>query len=104
MAQRGYLGIHAEVPTAQCLLSASVINGAPKSRSKATATATATATARRVLNVFVSDPLLSRWLGLHRRRIRPVFTSRLAPTTVTPAEETGGYKAVSRLHSALGHR
>ncbi|MCP1455554.1 hypothetical protein J3D49_004043 [Pseudomonas kilonensis] len=25
MAQRGYLGIHAEVPTAQCLRSASVV-------------------------------------------------------------------------------
>ncbi|WP_447772911.1 nucleoid-structuring protein H-NS [Pseudomonas kilonensis] len=30
MAQRGYLGIHAEVPTAQCLRSASVVNGAPE--------------------------------------------------------------------------
>ncbi|SDB61741.1 hypothetical protein SAMN03159290_05043 [Pseudomonas sp. NFACC13-1] len=28
MAQRGYLGIHAEVPTTQCLRSASVVNGA----------------------------------------------------------------------------
>ncbi|ROM74648.1 hypothetical protein BK654_17470 [Pseudomonas brassicacearum] len=35
MVQRGYLGIHAEVPTAQCLRSASVVNGAPRSRSKA---------------------------------------------------------------------
>ena len=30
MAQRGYLGIHAEVPTTQCLRSASVVNGAPE--------------------------------------------------------------------------
>ncbi|WP_272949215.1 hypothetical protein [Pseudomonas viciae] len=30
MAQRGYLGIHAEVPTAQCLRSAIVVNGAPE--------------------------------------------------------------------------
>jgi hypothetical protein len=30
MAQRGYLGIHAEVPTDQCLRSASVVNGAPE--------------------------------------------------------------------------
>ncbi len=30
MAQRGYLGIHAEVPTPQCLRSASVVNGAPE--------------------------------------------------------------------------
>jgi hypothetical protein len=30
MTQRGYLGIHAEVPTAQCLRSASVVNGAPQ--------------------------------------------------------------------------
>ncbi|WP_434563985.1 hypothetical protein J3P95_05425 [Pseudomonas sp. Z5-35] len=30
LAQRGYLGIHAEVPTAQCLRSASVVNGAPE--------------------------------------------------------------------------
>ncbi len=30
MAQRGYLGIHAEVPTAQCVRSASVVNGAPE--------------------------------------------------------------------------
>ena len=30
MAQRGYLGIHAEVPTAQYLRSASVVNGAPE--------------------------------------------------------------------------
>ena len=35
MAQRGYLGIHAEVPTAQYLRSASVVNGAPRSTSKA---------------------------------------------------------------------
>ncbi|SFL03306.1 hypothetical protein SAMN03159473_05371, partial [Pseudomonas sp. NFACC52] len=35
MAQRGYLGIHAEVPTAQYLRSASVVNGAPKSTSTA---------------------------------------------------------------------
>ncbi|WP_176814266.1 hypothetical protein [Pseudomonas sp. NFACC13-1] len=37
MAQRGYLGIHAEVPTAQYLRSAIVVNGAPqiKSRSEA---------------------------------------------------------------------
>ncbi|AXA55684.1 hypothetical protein CEQ51_15905 [Pseudomonas thivervalensis] len=32
MAQRGYLGIHAEVPTAQCLRSAIVVNGAPRSK------------------------------------------------------------------------
>ncbi|WP_460106116.1 nucleoid-structuring protein H-NS [Pseudomonas sp. S3_H06] len=30
IAQRGYLGIHAEVPTPQCLRSASVVNGAPE--------------------------------------------------------------------------
>ncbi|PBJ14183.1 hypothetical protein BSG18_57700 [Pseudomonas ogarae] len=30
MAQRGYLGIHAEVPTAQCLRAAIVVNGAPE--------------------------------------------------------------------------
>ncbi|MGO4320503.1 hypothetical protein QMK47_13160 [Pseudomonas sp. P9_35] len=30
MAQRGYLGIHAEVPTAQRLRSAIVVNGAPE--------------------------------------------------------------------------
>ncbi|BBP63735.1 MULTISPECIES: hypothetical protein [Pseudomonas] len=34
MAQRGYLGIHAEVPTAQCLRSASVVNGALKIKSQ----------------------------------------------------------------------
>jgi len=34
MAQRGYLGIHAEVPTAQCLRSASVVNGAPRSKAR----------------------------------------------------------------------
>ncbi|PBJ08828.1 hypothetical protein BSF43_30550 [Pseudomonas ogarae] len=28
MAQRGYPGIHAGMPTAQCLRSASVVNGA----------------------------------------------------------------------------
>ena len=28
MAQRGYPGIHAGLPTAQCLRSASVVNGA----------------------------------------------------------------------------
>ncbi|AHL33824.1 nucleoid-structuring protein H-NS [Pseudomonas brassicacearum] len=37
MAQRGYLGIHAEVPTAQCLRSASVVNGASRSRSRSKA-------------------------------------------------------------------
>ncbi len=35
MAQRGYLGIHAEVPTAQGLRAAIVVNGAPRSKSKA---------------------------------------------------------------------
>ena len=30
MAQRGYPGIHAGMPTAQCLRSASVVNGAPE--------------------------------------------------------------------------
>ncbi|TNB87936.1 hypothetical protein FHJ31_05675 [Pseudomonas sp. Fig-3] len=35
MAQRGYPGIHAEVPTPQYLRSASVVNGAPRSKSKA---------------------------------------------------------------------
>ncbi|WP_434706453.1 hypothetical protein J3P85_06385 [Pseudomonas sp. Z1-12] len=30
MAQRDYLGIHAEVPTAQCLRAAIVVNGAPE--------------------------------------------------------------------------
>ncbi|MGX1172030.1 hypothetical protein AB7M32_000755 [Pseudomonas sp. R151218B TE3479] len=34
MAQRGYLGIHAEVPTAQCLRSACVVNGAPRSKAR----------------------------------------------------------------------
>ncbi|MET3455235.1 hypothetical protein ABIC88_001803 [Pseudomonas kilonensis] len=30
MAQRGYPGIHAGMPTPQCLRSASVVNGAPE--------------------------------------------------------------------------
>ncbi|MCP1452925.1 hypothetical protein J3D49_000479 [Pseudomonas kilonensis] len=30
MAQRGYPGIHAGMPTAQCLRSAIVVNGAPE--------------------------------------------------------------------------
>ncbi len=34
MAPRGYLGIHAEVPTAQCLCSAIVVNGAPQIKIK----------------------------------------------------------------------
>ncbi len=37
MAQRGYLGIHAEVPTAQCLRSAIVVNGAPQIKNKSEA-------------------------------------------------------------------
>ena len=35
MAQRGYLGIHAEVPPTQCLRSASVVNGASQIKSLA---------------------------------------------------------------------
>jgi hypothetical protein len=35
LAQRVYPGIHAGMPTAQCLRSASVVNGAPKSTSTA---------------------------------------------------------------------
>ncbi|OPG69971.1 hypothetical protein B1219_24075 [Pseudomonas ogarae] len=35
MAQRGYPGIHAGMPTAQYLRSASVVNGAPRSTSTA---------------------------------------------------------------------
>ncbi|EPJ94626.1 hypothetical protein CFII68_07459, partial [Pseudomonas sp. CFII68] len=35
MAQRGYPGIHAGMPTAQCLRSAGVVNGAPRSASTA---------------------------------------------------------------------
>ncbi|WP_156331374.1 hypothetical protein [Pseudomonas kilonensis] len=34
MAQRGYLGIHAEVPTPQRLRSAIVVNGAPQIKIK----------------------------------------------------------------------
>ncbi len=34
MAQRGYPGIHAGMPTAQCLRSASVVNGAPEIKNK----------------------------------------------------------------------
>lgn len=34
MAKRGDLGIHAEVPTAQCLRSAGVVNGALRSKAK----------------------------------------------------------------------
>ncbi|EIK70798.1 hypothetical protein PflQ8_1207 [Pseudomonas fluorescens Q8r1-96] len=34
MAQRGYLGIHAEVPTAQGLRSAIVVNGAPQIKNR----------------------------------------------------------------------
>ncbi|MEX0162404.1 hypothetical protein MRBLPD1_000873 [Pseudomonas brassicacearum] len=34
MAQRGYPGIHAGMPTAQCLRSAIVVNGAPKIKIK----------------------------------------------------------------------
>ncbi|WP_156334938.1 MULTISPECIES: hypothetical protein [Pseudomonas] len=37
MAQRGYLGIHAEVPTPQRLRSASVVNGAPQIKIKSEA-------------------------------------------------------------------
>ncbi|WP_216641520.1 nucleoid-structuring protein H-NS [Pseudomonas ogarae] len=37
MAQRGYLGIHAEVPTAQYLRSAIVVNGAPQIKIKSEA-------------------------------------------------------------------
>ncbi|AXP05037.1 hypothetical protein DZG01_19480 [Pseudomonas fluorescens] len=35
MVQRGYPGIHAGMPTPQCLRSAIVVNGAPKSTSAA---------------------------------------------------------------------
>ncbi|WP_176563000.1 hypothetical protein [Pseudomonas sp. ICMP22404] len=34
MAQRGYPGIHAGIPTTQCLRSALVVNGAPKIKIK----------------------------------------------------------------------
>ena len=34
MAQRGYPGIHAGMPTPQCLRSASVVNGAPQIKIK----------------------------------------------------------------------
>jgi len=37
MAQRGYPGIHAGMPTAQCLRSALVVNGAPKIKSQSKA-------------------------------------------------------------------
>ena len=37
MAQRGYPGIHAGMPTAQCLRSAVVVNGALRSKAKAKA-------------------------------------------------------------------
>jgi len=35
MAQRGYPDIHAGMLTAQCLRSAGVVNGAPRSKAKA---------------------------------------------------------------------
>ncbi|WLG98525.1 nucleoid-structuring protein H-NS [Pseudomonas sp. FP198] len=34
LAQRGYPGIHAGMPTPQCLRSASVVNGAPQIKIK----------------------------------------------------------------------
>jgi hypothetical protein len=34
MAQRGYPGIHAGMPTTQYLRSASVVNGAPRSKAR----------------------------------------------------------------------
>ncbi|SCW99254.1 hypothetical protein SAMN03159473_05370 [Pseudomonas sp. NFACC52] len=37
MAQRGYPGIHAGMPTAQCLRSAIVVNGAPQIKIKSEA-------------------------------------------------------------------
>ncbi len=37
MAQRGYPGIHAGMPTAQYLRSASVVNGAPKIKNRSEA-------------------------------------------------------------------
>ena len=37
MAQRGYPGIHAGMPTAQCLRSAIVVNGAPQIKNKSEA-------------------------------------------------------------------
>ena len=57
MAQRGYLGIHAEVPTAQYLRSASVVNGASRSRSRSRSKAEQE---RGIYPAFM-------WLGHHYR-------------------------------------
>ena len=59
MAQRGYLGIHAEVPTAQYLRSASVVNGASRSRSRSRSRSKAKQE-RGTSSNYVAEPPLSR--------------------------------------------
>ncbi|PJH89656.1 hypothetical protein CVG87_08950 [Pseudomonas sp. WCS365] len=53
MAQRGYPGIHAGMPTPQCLRSASVVNGASRSKSKAKQE-------RDTSSIYVAEPPPSR--------------------------------------------
>ncbi|AHL33850.1 nucleoid-structuring protein H-NS [Pseudomonas brassicacearum] len=55
MAQRGYPGIHAGMPTTQCLRSASVVNGALRSRSRSKAKQSGG-----MSSIYVAVPLLSR--------------------------------------------
>ncbi|AHL34251.1 nucleoid-structuring protein H-NS [Pseudomonas brassicacearum] len=55
MVQRGYLGIHAEVPTAQYLRSAIVVNGASRSRSRSKVKQSGG-----MSSIYVAEPPLSR--------------------------------------------
>jgi len=66
MAQRGYPGIHAGVPTTQCLRSAVVVNGARRSKAKA-----------KVRRPY-SRPVLAAGLGL------PVGAGLLAKASAHP--------------------
>ncbi|PBI98340.1 hypothetical protein BSF43_56720 [Pseudomonas ogarae] len=59
MAQRGYLGIHAGIPTPQCLRSAIVVNGAPQIKIRSEAAWQPTCLWRQYFNPTVGASLLA---------------------------------------------
>ncbi|OPG70002.1 hypothetical protein B1219_24240 [Pseudomonas ogarae] len=70
MAQRGYPGIHAGMPTAQCLRSASVVNGVLQIKVKIQSKSKSKSGAH--TGIYVAEPPLSRASSLPQEKRGPI--------------------------------
>ncbi|MFQ6559997.1 hypothetical protein Q7F05_29055 [Pseudomonas sp. Lb2C1-1] len=93
MAQRGYPGIHAGMPTAQCLRSASVVNGALQIKVKIQSKSKSKSKSGAHTGIYVAEPPLSRASSLpHWIFSRPKAHVHRKTCGSEPArDETGTY-------------